>query len=166
MAISKQLVTIFARHDPRLWDLFFPHLPLIAHQGAARASKLEQVGLNPQPLPPIELYLAASADAAHGMAQAAITAERIGAEPRKALAESIEDWCGSSPRPWPWPRPWPGPWPPRRHDDEPHPEWDIAAGQLVGAMTLAGIAARMDEGDAQQAIEQAAEQLFSVATAE
>jgi hypothetical protein len=164
MAISKQLITILTRHDSRLWEKFFPHVPLVAHQGVVRSATLERVALNPQPLPPAEIFLDAAADAARGMAQAAIMAEQMGASPHKALAKSIDDWCGTPPRPFPWPRPWPGPWVLGRGDDGPRPEWDAASGQLVGAMTLAGIAARMDEGEAQKAIEQAAEQLFVTAT--
>jgi hypothetical protein len=176
MLISKQLITILTQHDARLWEKFFPHVPLVAHQGVVRSSALERVAvspqpipaaeLNPQPLPPAEIFLDASADAARGMAQAAIIAEQMGASPHKALAKSIDDWCGTPPRPFPWPRPWPGPWVRGRDDDGPRREWDAASGQLVGAMTLASIAARMDEGEAQKAIEEAAEQLFGAATGE
>jgi hypothetical protein len=121
--------------------------------------------LNPQPLPPKEAFLVASAAAARDMAQAVISAEAAGSSTRELLARSIEDWCGT-PHPWPWPWPWPGPWPPVGPDPEPHPEWDFAASRLVGALTLGGMAARMREGESRAALEEAADQLLDAALAE
>jgi hypothetical protein len=163
MAVARQLITILARINPHLWEIPHPHEPGILR--ASVGSRFDQVMLNPQPLPPKAAFLAASAAAANDMAKAVIAAEAGGTSSREVLSRAIDEWCGTS-HPWPWPWPWPGPWPPVGPDPEPHPEWDFAASRLVGALTLAGVAARMREGDGRAALEEAADRLLDAALAE
>lgn len=155
MALAKQLATILARSNPKLWEMLHPHEPSVGF----RANRFDHVLLNPQPLPPKEAFLVASAQAAHDIANAVIAAEAAGGSPEHVM-RAIEDWCGT-PRPFPWPWPWPGPWP--GPDPEPHPDWDVAASRLVGALTLGGVAARMRESPARDLLERGADQLLDAA---
>jgi hypothetical protein len=49
MAKATQLLSVLARINPAIFDVIFPHGPVLAH---AFASRLSEVALNPQPLPP------------------------------------------------------------------------------------------------------------------
>ena len=105
-----RLLAVLGRINPAVWDAIFPHGPV----GPAG-----RVALNPQPLPPKEAMLRASAEVAHDIASAAGSAEADGGEPGRLVSQVIDDWCGTRPRPFPWPHPFPFPWPP---EPEPHPE--------------------------------------------
>jgi hypothetical protein len=144
-----RLLAVLGRINPAVWDAIIPHGPAV------------RVALNPQPLPPKEAFLAASAATAHDIATAAIYTEAAGLDTAPRLvAEAVDDWCGNSPRPIPWPHHWPLPWPP---EPEPHPDWDIAASQVVGALSLASAASRLGDGPARDALAKGAEQLLDVA---
>ena len=171
MAGASKLMLILARMNPAMYDALIPHshVTAVPHVTAmARMSTAgapgEEVMLNPQPLPPRDAFLVASAEAAHDIARAAIAAEAAGGSARAVIASAMDEWCGT-PRPWPWPWPWPGPWSTNGGDPEPHPDWDYDASRLVGSLTLASVAARMKYGDARIAIEQGAEQLLETALA-
>ena len=135
-----RLLAVLGRINPAVWDAVFPHGPV----GPAG-----RVALNPQPLPPKEAMLRASADVAHDIASAAVFAEAAGGEPGRLVSQVIDDWCGTKPRPFPWPP-----------EPEPHPDWDIGASRVVGALTLAQVASRMEEGPARDALAKGAEQLL------
>jgi hypothetical protein len=163
----KNLVTFLAvlgRINPAIFDYIFPHGPVgpggvIKQHGAAAysaRSRLDMVALNPQPLPPHELQIAA-VEVANQIGTAAILAQSMNADVDKLVGEWIEDWCGTGRRP-PWPRPWPYPWP--DPDPDPNPDWDISASQVVGALALAGVAARLEEGPARDALGAGAERLM------
>ena len=110
MAKATQQLSVLARINPAIFDVIFPHGPVLAH---AFASRLSEVALNPQPLPPEpppERLQRASALVAHNIAFAAIAAEAAGQDGGVRIVNSaIDDWCGNG-RP-PIPIPWPGPWP-------------------------------------------------------
>ena len=142
-----RLLAVLGRINPAVWDAIIPHGPV----GPQR------VALNPQPLPPKEALLRASAEVAHDIASAAVFTEAAGGEPARLVSQAIDDWCGTRPRPFPWPHPFPFPWPP---EPEPHPDWDIGASRVVGALALAQVASRMEDGAARDALAKGAEQLL------
>ena len=140
---------------PEALDAIFPHGPVLSHRSRF-------ADLNPQPLPPKEQLLVASAAVAHDIAFAAISAEAAGTgSAARLVASAVDDWCGTRPRPFPipWPGPWPFPWPP---EPEPHPDWDIGMSRVVGALSLASVASRLEEGELQDALAKGAEQLLEV----
>jgi hypothetical protein len=146
-----RLSVFLGKIPPEAFDAIFPHGPILSHRAAE---------LNPQPLPPKQQLLVASAAVAHDIAHAAVIAEAAGSgSPAKLVARAVDDWCGTRPRPLPipWPGPWPFPWPP---EPEPHPDWDIGLSRVVGALTLASVASRLDEGELQDALAKGAEQLL------
>lgn len=55
------IARFLARINPRLWEIPFPHTPLVGHP-AASLTNPDAVALNPQPLPPGELLALAVAD--------------------------------------------------------------------------------------------------------
>ena len=48
----------------------------------------------------------------------------------------------------------------------PHPDWDIGASRVVGALALAQVASRLQEGEARDALAKGAEQLLEAGLAE
>jgi hypothetical protein len=145
-----RLAAVIGGLHPQALDAIFPHGPVLSRRAA---------DLNPQPLPPKEQLLVASAAVAHDIASAAVGAEAAGGSASKLVARAVDDWCGTRPRhiPIPWPGPWPFPWPP---EPEPHPDWDIGLSRVVGALSLASVAARLEEGELQDALAKGAEQLL------
>jgi hypothetical protein len=166
---ATKLTQILAKINPAMWDALIPHsfIDPKVHVAFGPQTRLslrrgEEVMLNPQPLPPLEAFLVASVEAAHDIARAAIAAEVTDGSARSIVVSAMDEWCGT-PRPWPWPWPWPGPWSFDDGDPEPHPDWDFDASRLVGSLALASVAARMQRGEARDAIEQGAEQLLETA---
>ena len=147
-----RMFAIIAERNPAIYDLIPRGPQLVARITRAGGAAM----LNPQPLPPKEQYLSASVELAQDVARAAAVAELYGASPSDMLGRIVDEWCGT---PWPRPFPWPGPVDP---EPEPHPDWDIAAGRLVGAMTLADIAERTPAGELRDALQRGAEQLAEV----
>ena len=163
------LLAVLGRINPAIFDVIFPHGP-VQRVGIARSSvraaamgrfsKADMVSLNPQPIPPgHELQFAAVA-VANQIADAAVVAQTSGQDVGGLVAVWIDDWCGNGRKPIPWPWPWPFPWP---VDPEPNPDWDIQASQVAGALALAAVATRLDEGPAREALGAGAEQLLNVA---
>ncbi len=113
---------------------------------------VEQVALNPQPLPPKESF-AVGAQLTHLVLGAALAG---GADSAGAFLAEVDDWCGTG-----WPRRWPFPWPP---EPEPDPRWraDVFLGAALAAADLAG---HYPEGEMQDALGKAAEQLLEQAIA-
>jgi hypothetical protein len=154
-----RLLAVLGRINPAAWDAIIPHrqTPVALSGPVSRASEVE---LNPQPLPPKEALLLASAAVAQDIAFAAVAAEAAGTDTAARIVDrAVDDWCGTGrPRvPIPWPGPWPFPWPP---DPEPHPEWDISASRVVGALSLASVASRLADGEARDALSKGSEQLL------
>jgi hypothetical protein len=154
------LVSILGRINPAIFDAIFPHGPIVFHGGFSRLSAAAS-DLNPQPLPPKEQLLVASAAVARDIAFAALAAEAVGTGGgARVIGAAIDDWCGTVPRvPIPWPRPWPFPWP----LNEKQPDLDIAASRLVGALSLAAVAARLPDGAVKEAMGKGVDQLADVA---
>ena len=165
MANIVRLLAVLGKINPAVWDVIIPHGPVGPHGGFRHFSKVA-AELNPQPLPPKHELLVASAAVAHDIAFAAVSADAAGNDAAsRIVARAVDDWCGTRPPriPIPWPRPWPFPWPP---EPDPHPEWDIAASRVVGALSLASVASRLEDGDLRDALGKGAEQLLDAGLAE
>ena len=143
MAKTTQMLSILSRINPAIFDYIFPHGPVQSH---GFASRISEVALNPQPLPPEpppERLQRASALIAREIAFAAIAAEAAGQEGGgvRMINSAIDDWCGNG-RP-PIPIPWPGPWPFAFALDAVPKDLDVATSRLVGALSFAAVAQRM-----------------------
>jgi hypothetical protein len=164
MAKATQLLSVLARINPAIFDYIFPHGPVQSH---AFASRIAQVALNPQPLPPEpppEKLQRVSALVAHNIAFAAIAAEAAGQDGGvRMITSAIDDWCGNG-RP-PIPIPWPGPWPFAFAVDELPKDLDVAASRLVGALSLAAVAQRMGAGKVREALAAGADKLMDASLA-
>lgn len=158
---ATSLLAILARIRPEIWEIWD-----IIHGGGplhsfAAASRLSEVALNPQPLPPraSERLQIASALVARDIALAAVAAEAVGnGGGARMITSAIDDWCGNG-RP-PIPIPWPGPWPFAFALDDAPKELDVATSRLVGAFTFAGIASRMGTGPVREALSAGADRLM------
>lgn len=148
------LLTAIARVRPEIWDAVNPR------QGFR--TRVEQVMLNPQPLPPQpppDAFIVGAAHMAATVVQMAVDAEVLGETRTEFVREWVDDWCAT-----PWPRRWPWPWPGPRPDEGPFPEpWDIASSRAVGAVILASMGSRLADGDLRRALVDGAEQLAEAA---
>jgi hypothetical protein len=160
-----RLLGVISRMHPEALDAIFPHQAIGARGSVFRAvSKGSESELNPQPLPPGDKLVLASAALGQDIASAAISAHAAGIDTAsRIVATAVEDWCGTPhpPLPIPWPA-WPFPWPP---DPEPHPEWDIGASRVAGALSLGAVASRLADGEVRDALSKGAEQLLEVGLA-
>ncbi len=149
----RRLLELFAHLNPSIYDALFPR-----YWGSGRHAS-DAVALNPQPLPPEpDPYVVAAVHMTHEFVRLAVEAEIRGESGARIIADFVDDWCGT-----PWPRKWPFPWPgPRLEDPRPAP-WRLAAAQVAGAVTLAGLAARLGEGDLREVMGHGAEKLAEVA---
>ena len=143
-----------------MWDAIIPHGPRIRMN-----SRVDRVALNPQPLPPRELFLLGAAEMAHDLVRAAVAFEAMDGRSVATVSEIIDDWCAT-----PWPRRWPWPWPGPRPDEDhgrpagPHPEpWDVARARVIGAVVFASIASRLSPGDLRDVFTNGAERLTEAA---
>jgi hypothetical protein len=164
MAKATRLLSVLGRINPALYDVIFPHGPAQAHTFASRIS---EVALNPQPLPPEpppERFQRFSALIANQIAFAAIAAEAAGQEGgARLIGGAIDEWCGNG-RP-PHPIPWPGPWPfPFALDAVPK-DLDVATSRLIGALSFAAVAQRMGPGKVRDALSAGADKLMDASLA-
>jgi len=150
MNVVDLLVTL-NKLPPQAWDAVIPH----SHRQWVIENRLESVGLNPQPLPPVEIATSAAISVAQDLVRAGSIAESIGHGGSSLIAQEIEDWCGTG-----WPRHWPFPVPPT---PDPDPRWNVADAQFVASLVLAEAAGRMAEGDLRDALTKGAEQLMDFA---
>ena len=164
MAKATQLVSILARINPAIYDFIFPHGPV---QTRGFGSRIDEVALNPQPLPPEpppERLQRVSALIAHNIASAAIAMEAAGQDSgARIVSTAIDDWCGNG-RP-PIPIPWPGPWPFAFDPDTAPKDLDVAASRLVGALSFAAVASRMGSGKVREALSAGADKLLDASLA-
>jgi len=164
MAKTTQLLSVLARINPAIFDVIFPHGPVLAQ---AFASRLSEAALNPQPLPPEpppERLQRVSALVAHNIAFAAIAAEAAGQDGGVHIINSaIDDWCGNG-RP-PIPIPWPGPWPFAFALDAVPEDLDVETSRLVGALSFAAVAQRMGPGKVREALSVGADKLMEASLA-
>ena len=161
MAIATQLLSVLARINPAIWDYIIPHGPVQGHTHTF-SSRIDEVALNPQPLPPEpppEKLQRISALVAHQIAFAAIALEGAGQDGGvRMISVAIDDWCGNG-RP-PIPIPWPGPWPFAFALDAVPKDLDVAASRLVGALSFASLASRMGTGKVREALSAGADKLM------
>jgi len=164
MAKATQLLSVLARINPAIWDYIIPHGPA---QGHSFASRINEVALNPQPLPPEpppEKLQRISALVAHQIASAAITLEASGQDGgARVISAAVYEWCGNG-RP-PIPIPWPGPWPFAFGLDAVPKELDVASSRLVGALAFAAVASRMGSGKVKEALSAGADKLLDASVA-
>lgn len=161
MAYATSLVSILGRINPAIYDVIFPHGPILSSfTGLGRAATVVSE-LNPQPLPPKDELLMASAAVARDIAFAAINAEAGGQDnASRIVTTAIDDWCGNG-RP-PIPIPWPGPYPfPFALEAVPH-DLDVAAARVVGALSLAAVASRLAPSKVREALSTGADKLLEI----
>jgi hypothetical protein len=164
MAKATQLVSILGRINPAIYDFIFPHGPV---QTRGFGSRIDEVALNPQPLPPEpppDRLQRVSALVAHKIASAAIAMEAAGQDSAaRIVSAAIDDWCGNG-RP-PIPIPWPGPWPFAFDPVTAPKDLDVAASRLVGALSFAAVASRMGAGKVRDALSAGADKLLDASLA-
>ena len=164
MAKATQLLSVLARINPAIWDYIIPHGPV---QGHSFASRINEVALNPQPLPPEpppETLQRVSALVAHQIAFTAIALEAAGQDGgARMISAAIDDWCGNG-RP-PIPIPWPGPWPFAFSLDATPKDLDVASSRLVGALAFSAVASRMGSGKVKEALSNGADKLLEASVA-
>ena len=107
LTLNARLLAIIGRRIPAIYDVI-PRGP---------QSRLAEVALNPQPLPPIDIGAAVAAEFIH----AAWLADRTGQNGERIFAD-LDDWCPTKPKRLKLP-PW---WPPVPDPEPPHPEWFVA----------------------------------------
>jgi hypothetical protein len=156
-----RLLAIIGGIRPEIWDVI-PRGPQFRV-----ASRVDMVALNPQPLPPHELFLLGAAEMALEVVRPAFAFDSQDERHVGWVIELIDEWCGT---PWPkgWPWPWPGPRPNEGHGvpwvSGPHPEpWDIARGRVVGAVIFASMASRLSPGALSDALADGADRLVEAA---
>jgi hypothetical protein len=159
MANVVSLVSVLGRINPAIYDVIFPHGPRV-RTAVSRFSDAA-ADLNPQPLPPRDELLMASAIVARDIAYAAINAEAAGNDGgARMIVTAIDDWCGNG-RP-PIPIPWPGPWPFAFSLDDTPRELDVAGSRVVGALSFAAVASRLPAGKLRDALTTGSEKLMEV----
>lgn len=143
------------RIPPQAWDAIIP-------KWSGGHSRFDAVSLNPQPLPPVEMFLISAAQMAHDVARVAVEAQAGGNTSAEFLSELIDDWCGT-----PWPRKWPWPWPGPRPGEGPLPDpWLINTARITGAVVFASYGARLGKGELSEVLLSGADRLAEVATSE
>jgi hypothetical protein len=138
-----ELLALMGRINPAIWDVIHPQGP---EQGLG-SSILDEVALNPQPLPPKELIAAAEVASQIAYAAAAAEAGGNGGAAASIVASAVDDFCGTPPR---WPRPWPGPL--GNGDDFGARSSLTAEIRLVAAVQMATLASRMADSEAREAL--------------
>jgi hypothetical protein len=162
-AETVQILRVLARLRPEVWDLIDIHGPLFTSAGSRRSSLLDEVALNPQPLPPRERLQVAVQVTARAVAEAAIATQMAGRDPGEVLQDVGDDWCPTPPGPKiPWPRRWPRPWP----IDEPfpiEPEDLIPAIQIEAGLVFQSYALGIADEQLSGAFSQLADRLVDTA---
>jgi hypothetical protein len=125
--VNREFLAIVAKIHPEAWDAIVPR-----YAGVVRRSWVEQageqVGLNPQPLPPKEAAIGARL-LADLLDRAIIVVGGRGGDLGAAFLEEVDDWCGTG-----WPK-----W----HPKPPRPPWGwddraVFTGAALQAAVLSG----------------------------
>ncbi|MFD8790885.1 hypothetical protein [Streptomyces vinaceus] len=106
---TTRILELIAHLDPRLWELLYPHQPVLAAQVVRSAESDPETRLNPQPLPPRDLLRLAIHSTANSVAVTAVAVHAAGQNVQKVLQEVGDDWCTPVDGRLPWPRHWPAP---------------------------------------------------------
>jgi hypothetical protein len=165
MSRNTALLELLARMNPAMWDAIHPMGPVLAGRVAFELAEGRAADeLNPQPLPPrlaarTEL-VRASVRLAYQLTQLAVFSHAQSGNGAEILAREVDDWCGNSPRPFPWPKNWPIPVP----GPDPEP-WPIREMLVAAALTLAGLASRLGDGDLRGGFDHAIDRLTEAAIA-
>jgi hypothetical protein len=141
------LLEILARLNPRIYEIIHPHVPVLVG-GFGPLAEVDEVELNPQPLPPREVVAAAMLARRLGDAAVLVNAQTQGGQ--GFLQEIVDEWCGTR-----GPRPWPPGWP-HVVEPDPHP-WDVAQVFAVASLVFAGFAASLEDGQLREAFRAAAD---------
>jgi len=178
MALSRnaRIARLIGHLNPAAWDWIVPHSldvdigslvggPQPEPWGMARggvSSRLDQVALNPQPLPPKDLYALALSDATVARVVSLARVGRMlggeaGANMQRAAVSAVADFEEICPR-WPrWPKHWPPPPPP------PWQEEEMAASQLFLAGSRLVLAAEVvEDATVQKALDDAGSKLMDM----
>ncbi|KUM74175.1 hypothetical protein J7F01_03270 [Streptomyces sp. ISL-22] len=112
-AMTADVLRMLAHLNPRLWPLVEPRVPPHpVHEMVmgVRAAEAGEVGLNPQPLPPLQqdALWHAVRDMSVAVAEATIAASLAGRKPAEVVREVGDDICPEPPK-MPWPKKWPVP---------------------------------------------------------
>jgi hypothetical protein len=146
MSIDRRLLAIIGRRFPAIYDVRFPRGPL----SVAGQSRLSEVALNPQPLPPHEIGAAVASE----FIRLAWLSEKFGQDPGLALSE-LDDWCPTVPK-----RPrFPTWWPPIPEPD-PEPDWFVDF-HLGFATRLAVASGEVESSRLSESIDRALERSVS-----
>lgn len=117
MQIHSKLLAIIGKRIPAIYDVI-PRGPLRgAFQLAARSQLEQEVELNPQPLPPLELGAAVADEFIRNVAFAGRYKLDAG-----IAFEDLDDWCPTRPKKLKLPPWWRIPFPP---PPEPDPRWFV-----------------------------------------
>jgi hypothetical protein len=147
------LLAIIASMHPEIYDAIHPHSP-------ASGVALNQVALNPQPLPPRGGSTLAAAAVAQRMVRLAVDADTRGESGAGLVGKLIDEWCGTV-----WPRKWPRPWPGPQSGPLPDP-WDVLTARVTGALVFAYSGARLPVSELGAALAEGAERLAEAAIAD
>jgi hypothetical protein len=79
-------LSIIARIHPEVWDVIINRFRTV---GRAYA----ETRLNPQPLPPAEVFLVGAAETAHEITHIAIQSEVSGRSANDFVNELVDEWC-------------------------------------------------------------------------
>jgi len=110
-AQTARLLELMAHLDPRWWEIINPPQPSVVNGGLSTVrstADVDEVALNPQPLPPSEALWRAIRDMSVSVAEATIAASLAGRKPAEILKEVGDDICPRPPK-IPWPKKWPVP---------------------------------------------------------
>ncbi|MFF4299622.1 hypothetical protein ACFY0N_38970 [Streptomyces vinaceus] len=80
------ILELNAHLDPRLWDILYPHQPVLAAQVVRSAESDPETRLNPQPLPPRDLLRLAIHSTANSVAVTAVAVRAAGQDVQKSAA--------------------------------------------------------------------------------
>ena len=150
-----KLLGAVGRIPAEAWDAIFPQGPelvLVDSQARftgvrGRLRGVEEVALNPQPLPPHEAAVGAAL-VGRLLSSAIIVVGGREESPGRAFLAEIDDWCGTG-----WPRKWPRPKP---------KGWDDEAMFTGAALYAAHLAAHYDHNpQMQEALGAAVDQLVA-----
>jgi hypothetical protein len=163
MSRTTTLLEVIARINPAIWDAIHPMGPVtVDRPGQVVARQLADELPQPEPAALRRQLLHGAVQLAGQLAQLAVFSHAQNGTGAELLVREIDDWCGTPPRPIPWPRNWPFPVPIPGEGPQPDP-WLGAEVFAAAAVTLAGIAGRLGEGELRTGFDKAVDRLSEAA---